>query len=389
MRDLFLEGMSHAAATVSIVTTDGAAGRAGVTVSAMCSVTADAPTLLVCVHHLSAAAEAIRENGVFCVNVLRDDQALISDTFAGRFKTPDGDKFECADWQTLATGAPALMHPLVAFDCRLMSQFQFGTHFIFIGEVADIAVTDTGSALIYANRAYGTPVPLAPQAAQPGADRPKTGDAAAGVLKIGCFVTLGPYFMPDLIARAGAANGGLDIQLSEGAQDTLVQGLDDQALDLILTYEEGLSDKTAREALGNAAPYVLLPAAHPLGQKSAVALSDLAEEPMVLLDVPPSRTYFCDLFRNAGYEPNIRFRSPSFETVRGMVGHGLGYALLATKPANNMTYDGKALVARPLVDEVAPSHIVVAWAAGRAPSPTAVRFIESCKSFFTALGAPA
>jgi DNA-binding transcriptional LysR family regulator len=134
---------------------------------------------------------------------------------------------------------------------------------------------------------------------------------------------------------------------------------------------------------------VLLPAAHPLVQKPAVALSDLAEEPMVLLDVPPSRSYFCDLFRNAGYEPNIRFRSPSFETVRGMVGHGLGYALLATKPANNMTYDGKALAARPLADAVAPSHIVVAWAAGRAPSPAAARFIDSCKSHFTDLGAAA
>jgi flavin reductase (DIM6/NTAB) family NADH-FMN oxidoreductase RutF len=389
MRDLFLEGMSHAAATVSIVTTDGAAGRAGVTVSAMCSVTADAPTLLVCVHHLSAAAEAIRENGVFCVNVLRDDQALISDTFAGRFKTPGGDKFECADWQMLATGAPALMHPLAAFDCRLMQQFQFGTHFIFIGEIADIAVTDTGSALIYANRAYGTPVPLAPQATQHGTNRPRAGDAAAGELKIGCFVTLGPYFMPDLIARAGVGDGELSIQLSEGAQDTLVQGLDDQALDLILTYEEGLGDKAEHESLGNATPYVLLPAAHPLVQKPAVALSDLAEEPMVLLDVPPSRSYFCDLFRNAGYEPNIRFRSPSFETVRGMVGHGLGYALLATKPANNMTYDGKALAARPLADAVAPSHIVVAWAAGRAPSPAAARFIDSCKSHFTDLGAAA
>ena len=86
-RDLFIEGMSHAASTVNIVTTDGPAGRAGVTVSAMCSVTADAPTLLVCVHQKSAACEAILANGVFCVNVLRDDQALISDTFAGRIQT--------------------------------------------------------------------------------------------------------------------------------------------------------------------------------------------------------------------------------------------------------------------------------------------------------------
>ncbi len=187
-RDRFIEGMSHAASTVNIVTTDGPAGRAGVTVSAMCSVTADAPTLLVCVHHKSAACEAIQANGVFCVNVLRDDQALISDTFAGRIQTPGGDKFECAEWRSLTTGAPALSRPLVAFDCRLGEHVRWGTHVIFIGEVAETVVNESGSALIYANRAYGTPAELAPPADSPGA----TSGAPTESLNIGCFVTLGP-----------------------------------------------------------------------------------------------------------------------------------------------------------------------------------------------------
>ena len=100
LKQQFFNGMSHAACTVNVVTTDGAGGRAGVTVSAMSSVSADTPqpTLLVCVHHKSASAAAILENGIFCVNVLRDDQSYISDTFAGRLTTDDGDKFSCADW---------------------------------------------------------------------------------------------------------------------------------------------------------------------------------------------------------------------------------------------------------------------------------------------------
>jgi flavin reductase (DIM6/NTAB) family NADH-FMN oxidoreductase RutF len=85
LRRRFLIGMSHAACTVNVVTTDGAAGRHGVTVSAMVSVSADTPqpTLLVCIHHLSPVADALLKNGVFCVNVLREDQAHISDSFAG------------------------------------------------------------------------------------------------------------------------------------------------------------------------------------------------------------------------------------------------------------------------------------------------------------------
>jgi len=66
LRGAFLVGHEHAACTVNVVTTDGPAGRHGVTVSAMVSVSADTPqrTLLVCIHHRSAVAAAVLENRV-------------------------------------------------------------------------------------------------------------------------------------------------------------------------------------------------------------------------------------------------------------------------------------------------------------------------------------
>jgi flavin reductase (DIM6/NTAB) family NADH-FMN oxidoreductase RutF len=155
-RQSFLAGMSQAAATVSVVTTDGPAGRSGVTVSAMSSVSADEPTLLVCIHHLSETAGLIFRNGVFCVNLLRDDQSLISESFAGRRKPDLTDKFACSAWTNGATGAPRLADPLVAFDCRLVSSQRVGTHHVLFGAVADVYIGPSGSPLIYANRAYGT-----------------------------------------------------------------------------------------------------------------------------------------------------------------------------------------------------------------------------------------
>ena len=157
LREKFLAGMASAAATVNVVTTDGPAGRFGVTVSAMSSVSADTarPTLLVCVHEASAAARAILVNGVFCVNVLRDDQAAISDCFAGRRRTADGDKFSCATWARQASGAPRADNALVAFDCHLVADQRVGTHHVFFGEVSDLVISTPGSPLIYANRAYG------------------------------------------------------------------------------------------------------------------------------------------------------------------------------------------------------------------------------------------
>ena len=161
LRDRFLEAMSRTATSVSVVTTDGPAGRAGVTVSAMCSVSADRPSLLVCVHHLSPACKAIRANGSFCVNLLRGEESAISDTFAGRLPAPAGDKFGCARWQRLATGAPALDRPLAAFDCTLMQAVECGSHWVFIGDVVDIELSDDGDPLIYSRRSYAMPHPLA------------------------------------------------------------------------------------------------------------------------------------------------------------------------------------------------------------------------------------
>jgi DNA-binding transcriptional LysR family regulator len=90
------------------------------------------------------------------------------------------------------------------------------------------------------------------------------------------------------------------------------------------------------------------------------------------------------LFRDRGLEPQIGYRSRSLEMVRGFVGHGLGYSLLATKPANNMTYDGRALVARPLSTPVTNSRLVLATLGGRSMSAMATEFAEHCRALFGA-----
>ena len=381
LRQRFLDGMSHAACTVSVVTTDGLAGRAGVTVSAMSSVSADSspPTLLVCVHHLSAAAEAILANGVFCVNVLRDDQSFISDSFAGRSKG-SGDKFSCTDWTTEVTGAPRVIDPLVAFDCRLMSSQKVGTHYVFIGSVEHAFVAGEGSALVYAKRAYGTTTrvdtfPLAPR------DEAET-------LRIGSFHTFGPYVVPavlDGLVRAGRA---VDLRLLEGDQRRITEGLRSGEIDVALLFDLDLRDDVDVERIGAMQPYVLLPEGHPLSGLPAISLAQLSAEPLVLLDAPPGDRYFLSLFEAQGVSPRIGYRTRSFEMARGLVGHGLGYSILVTKPASDMTYDGHALVTRPLDRDVPASYVSLAYRRNSARSGVAEAFANECRRFFGQTKAP-
>lgn len=376
LRQRFLNGMSHAACTVNVVTTDGAAGRHGVTVSAMVSVSADTPqpTLLVCIHHKSAVADAVLKNGVFCVSVLRDDQAYISENFAGRGLVRGASKFDCTQWSTQVTGAPRVMDALVAFDCKVTASERVGSHFVVFGSVQDIFVAGVGAPLIYANRAYGVPRRFYP--------RRTPRSQAAETLAIGCYQVFAPYVLPALVARLTKLHPDIALTLLEADQAHLIASLRRNDMEVALLHDFALDQDLEVTPLADLSPYVLLPEGHPLANQPSVALEELATEPLVLLDLEPSRAYFVSLFVDRGLTPAIGYKTRSLEMVRGLVGHGLGYSILATKPANNMSYDGRALVARPLSDTVKSSRLMLVTLASRELSPLAQEFIAHCRSYF-------
>jgi len=141
--------MANAATGVTVVATDGPAGRRAQTISAMCSVSADPPTLLVSVNRRSPLTAALAANGVFCVNVLAEHQACIADTFAGRRGERSYD-FGCASW---TPGIPVLAESAASFSCVLARTVAVGTHLLFVGEVTD--ATASGRApLAYHDRGY-------------------------------------------------------------------------------------------------------------------------------------------------------------------------------------------------------------------------------------------
>lgn len=157
-RGAFIDAMRRAASGVTVVTTDGPAGRFGVTVSAMTSVSADPPSVLVCVNTTSRAVDSIGANKRFCVNLLAHDQTELSDVFAGRLRRAD--RFAGFPWSTLGTGAPAFADALSCFDCRLVERHVFGSHMVFMGLVVAVR-SGVGVPLVYHDRAYCRPLSVA------------------------------------------------------------------------------------------------------------------------------------------------------------------------------------------------------------------------------------
>ena len=145
--------MRRTASAVGVLATDGPAGRVGMTVSSLSSLSFEPASVICCIHRQSKALEILLANGVFTANFLSAGQAIVADVFAGLVPEYRDRRFEAGTWTPIVTGAPALMDSLCSFDCNVAKTFEFGTHTIIAGEVLALQ-TGLGHPLIFFNRTY-------------------------------------------------------------------------------------------------------------------------------------------------------------------------------------------------------------------------------------------
>ena len=265
------------------------------------------------------------------------------------------DKFDCTEWVEGELGVPRVSDALVAFDCRIISTQKIGTHHVCFGEVVEVTLGESGSALVYANRSYGASSKI-----QTPPFDPNVMPDASRRLKMGCFHTFAPFLVPRLAADLKATHPDLSLELIDGDTRRLTEGLLAGEIDCAFFYFNGHHPGIEVTPFFELEPYVLLSEKNPLAKKSIISPSDLENEAMISVRDPASSKMLEQLFTDVGIEPNIVFRSPSFEMARGMVGHNLGFAILMTKPASSITYDGMAVVAKPIATETKPGRVGLA-----------------------------
>jgi flavin reductase len=148
--EAFRAGMALFAAALSIVTTDGPGGRAGFTATAVCSVSAEPPTLLACLNTGTSAAAAFAANEAVAINVLTPGQAEAVWSFGGR--TPMANRFG-PGWSAGAGGAPVLAGALVVFETRVVERLRMGTHVVMFCRVQTVRLSDAApEAAVWWNR---------------------------------------------------------------------------------------------------------------------------------------------------------------------------------------------------------------------------------------------
>lgn len=206
-------------------------------------------------------------------------------------------------------------------------------------------------------------------------------ELVSGTIAIGCFESVAPLYMPKLVSGFKSLYPDITVQLYDGEQHELMLGLHRGRFDLAFLYDLELGNSIIKESL-NAPhkPYALLPVNHPLAQHNIVTLRELSNEPMVLLDVVPSRNYFIDIFRENGYYPKVAYSSPSIEMVRCMVGQELGFSVLVTRPCTDLTYDGKRLAHLDIADDMPSSNLVMAYLRNTEPTRATHLFMDYCRN---------
>lgn len=146
----FRAAMTRFASGVTVITTRDAEGAAhGITVSAFCSLSAEPPLILACIHKQTGSHYAFIEQQAFVVHILAEHQRHVSEQFA----LPAEDKFSDVDLNDSPRGLPVIAGSLVTLECEMVNTYDGGDHTILIGKIIEAEI-NAGKPLLYFHGDY-------------------------------------------------------------------------------------------------------------------------------------------------------------------------------------------------------------------------------------------
>jgi DNA-binding transcriptional LysR family regulator len=198
-----------------------------------------------------------------------------------------------------------------------------------------------------------------------------------GRLRMASFPTAGATLMPLAIATFRSSYPEVELMLAEGEPEDIAPRLRAGELDLALLFEFAgetfLEEDMTRLELLEDPMYLALPREHPLAQREAVRLADLAGEPWVQTSrASPCARHVVRSCHAAGFEPNVSFESDDYQTVQGLVAAGVGVALI---PELALSVVREDIVVRALSPAPPVRQVIAAAPAGARLVPAATTML--------------
>lgn len=143
----YLQAMRRLAATVTLVTGGTGDQPVGMAATAVTSITADPPTLLVAINRQTALFHVIAGGGRFCVNLLAARHSALVPVFGGQAKGLE--RFDHGDWILQRDTPPVLADAAASLVCTPVDEIDVGTHRLFIGTVQAMRLADDVDPLVW------------------------------------------------------------------------------------------------------------------------------------------------------------------------------------------------------------------------------------------------
>src|SRR5581483_7179392 len=208
------------------------------------------------------------------------------------------------------------------------------------------------------------------------------GTEVRGRLVIGCFPTISPYVLGRILEGVPRLHPELEVDFVEDSVEGLQRRLREGSCELAIMYDIGIEADVATTPLYSCPPYAVLAPDHPLARSAGVRVADLIAEPMIMIDMPPSAEFFLATLDRAGLRPWVRHRASGIETVRSLVGRGMGWSLLLHRPQTAASYDGGSVAHVALTDLTDPVDVVAARSADVRPTRRVEAFVSFCLAEF-------
>lgn len=239
---------------------------------------------------------------------------------------------------------------------------------LFQRSAQGMSLTDAGRHFL--NRAY-----VILRSVDDALNSPMPDMRANGLLRLAASYTVIGYFLPHHLQRLEQGYPDVTIDVHEQERTAIEQGLLDGRFDMAVVLTANLTHPDiVSETLLNSERRLWIPSHHPLCERSAISLVDVAKEPYILLTVDEAEQSAMRYWDRARQRPSVRVRTSSVEAVRSMVANGRGVAILSDLVHRPWSLEGKRIETLTITDKVPPMSVGLAWHREREFNPAMQAF---------------
>lgn len=197
---------------------------------------------------------------------------------------------------------------------------------------------------------------------------------------VGCFEDIAPWYLAPILEVLQRQVPSQVFRGREGRFASLARDLAEGRVDVALSYDIGFDPGLERRKLRTVVPVAFLPEGHALASHASLTLEQIAAHPVILSSEGLSVDYIQSLFEALGVTPQIAHRASSLELMRSFAAHGMGIGISYSNPPGAISYDGGAVLTRPISSPSAAADLYLFWSGLRSAGPDLGPVIQSIEA---------